>query len=334
MDILLLQLKRIGDLVVTTPAITAVREKFPHARITLIVSAGCAELLPAIRSVDRALIAGEPTTWLEVVRQRYDYCIDFTHNDRSAFLTVLSKARKRVTAAHARVQSKVRARAYNELVACSLRDTHTVDYQLALLAPLGIRDASPQLRLDLPTSAHEQAEHILAREKIASDFVIVHPGAARREKFWEPKRWAEVIEFVAERPLPCFVTGGSSPLEQEHIAKINRQAGAPFIDLSGKIDLLTFAALVQRARLLATVDSASMHLAAAMQTPQVVLFGLTNPLHWRPRVTPAIVLQAGNPNPLTEFSPDQQPMALNHISTQQVIDGMKALLAAPRATSP
>ena len=333
MKILLLQLKRIGDLVLTTPAIAAVREKFPEAQITLIVSAGCAELLPAIRGVDRAIVAGEAATWLAIARQRYDYCVDFTHNDRSALLTVLSKARKRVTASHARVQSKLRARAYNELVDCSLREMHTVDYALALLAPLGIDYGSPRLQLDLPPSAHEQAQRTVARENIAGDFVIVHPGAARIEKFWEPDRWAAVIDFIAQRQLPCFVTGGASPLEHEHVVSIKRHAGAPFIDLSGQIDLLTFAALIQRARLLVTVDSAPMHLAAAMQTPQVALFGLTNPLHWRPRFTPAVVLQSGAPEPLMEFSPDQKPMALNHISTAQVIDGMKALLAAPRATS-
>ena len=334
MRILLLQLKRIGDLVLTMPAIAAVREKFPSADVTLVVSPGCAELLPAIRGVDRALIAGKSATWRDLVRRRYDYCVDFTHNDRSAFLTLLSKARKRVTASHARVQSKLRALAYTELVDCSLRDTHTVDYQLALLAPLGIRGASPQLRLDIPASAHEQAQRILTREKIAGDFVIVHPGAARIEKLWEPERWAAVISFAAERELACFVTGGLSPLEQEHIGKINRKAAAPFIDLSGKIDLLTFAGLIQRARLVVTVDSAPMHLAAALQTPQVALFGLTNPFHWRPRSTPAVILQAGTRDPLTEFSPDQKPTPLNHISTEQVIDGMKALLAAPRATSP
>ena len=333
MKILLLQLKRIGDLVLTTPAIAAVREKFADAQITLVVAPGCAELLPAIRGVDRALIAGDLATWLEIVRQRYDYCVDFTHRDRSALLTVLSKARKRVTWSHARVQSKLRARAYNELIDCSLRDTHTVNYQLALLAPLGICNASPQLRLDLPASAHEQAQQILLREKIAGEFVIVHPGAARIEKFWEPARWAAVIDFAAARQLRCLVTGSSSALEREHIAKISRHAGAPFTDLSGKIDLLTFAALIQRARVMATVDSAPMHLAAALQTPQVALFGLTNPFHWRPRATPAVILQAGNAAPLTEFSPEQELMALTHISTEQVINAMETLLAAPRATA-
>jgi heptosyltransferase-3 len=88
--------------------------------------------------------------------------------------------------------------------------------------------------------------------------------------------------------------------------------------------------LIEKARLLATVDSAPMHLAAAMQTPQVVLFGPTNPLHWRPRFSPALILQAGQPAPVTEFSPKQRPVPMNQISTEQVIHAMETLLKAPR----
>ena len=130
-NILLLQLKRIGDLVLTTPSIAAVREKFPDAHITLVVAAGSAELLPAISGVDRTFIARgqirDAAAWFTVARRRFDYCVDFTHSDRSAFLTVLSRARKRVTAGHARLQSKLRALGYNQLVDCSLRLSHTVE---------------------------------------------------------------------------------------------------------------------------------------------------------------------------------------------------------------
>ena len=337
LKILLLQLKRIGDLILTTPAIAAVRDRFPRADITLIVSAGSAELLPAISGVDHTFVARgqirDAATWFNVARRRYDYCVDFTHSDRSAFLTVLSAARKRITAGHARVQSKLRALGYNELVDCSLRLSHTVDYNLALLAPLGIHRASQKVQLHLPASAHDHAQRLLQRENVAGDFILLHPGSARIEKFWEPDRWAAMIEFAAEHQLRCVVTSGQSTLEQEHIAEVKRQAGSAFVDLSGRIDLLTLTALIKRARLLTTVDSAPMHLAAAMQTPQVVLFGPTNPLHWRPRFTPAVIVQAGNPESLTEFTPNQKRAAMNQISTAQVIDAMKALLAVPRSAS-
>ena len=100
MKILLLQLKRIGDLILTTPAIAALRNAYPDAHITLAVSNECADLLPAISNVDHILIARRNLRDVAMVScvagNRFDYCIDFTRNDRSAFLTLLSAARRRV----------------------------------------------------------------------------------------------------------------------------------------------------------------------------------------------------------------------------------------------
>jgi heptosyltransferase-3 len=161
----------------------------------------------------------------------------------------------------------------------------------------------------------------------------VHPGSARLEKFWEAERWAEVMNQAAEQNLTCVVTGGTSSLEREHIAAMRSHGCVSFIDLAGKVDLLTLAALIARARLLITVDSAPMHLAAASGTPQVVLFGPTNPLHWRPRFTPVVILHAGQAAPLIEFAPKVKPVAMNLLSTEQVIDAMKAVLSAPHAAT-
>jgi len=336
-NILLIQLKRIGDLILTTPAIAAVRAKYPRANISLIVSASTRELLPAIRGVDRTFIArgkiGDAAAWFTVARRKYEYCVDFTRNDRSAFLTLLSGARQRITTDHPKQRVKIRALSYNELVQTPIRLMHTVDYHLALLAPLGIRDAPQTVQLDLPASAMAHAERVLADAKVCGEFLLLHPGSARAEKFWEADRWAALIAFAAGQHLTCVLTGGSSPLEKAHIAQIKAHAREPLIDLSARLDLLTLAALIKRARLITTVDSAPMHLAAATQTPQAVLFGPTNPLHWRPRFAPAIILQAGQRAPLTEFSPDQKGVPMNQISTEQVIDAMKALLAAPRGAT-
>ena len=334
MNILLIQLKRIGDLVLTTAAIAAVREKHPRATVSLIVSADARELLPAIRGIDHTFIArkkiSDAASWFTVARRKYDYCFDFTRNDRSAFLTLLSAAKKRVTADHPRLREKLRSRSYNVLVDCAIGDMHTVDYHLCLLRPLGIREASPRLQLHLPLSATDAATKTLRDNGVDGDFVLLHPGSARVEKFWEADRWAAVIAFAAERGLTCAITGSASPVEQAHIAEIRSRARHRFVDLSASGDLLTLAAIIQRARLLVTVDSAPMHFAAATRTPQIVLFGPTNPMHWHPRFTPAVILQGHEAGPLTQFSAKQKAVEMNRISTEQVIDAMEALLATPR----
>src|SRR6266567_9610260 len=127
------------------PATATLRANFSDARVTLVVSNECADLLPAISGVDRVLITrrnlSDATLFLAVARERFDCCIDFTRNDRSAFLSFLSGARKRITSRRARARSSVRARVYSDVIKLSMRDMHTIDYNLALLGPVGIRDA-------------------------------------------------------------------------------------------------------------------------------------------------------------------------------------------------
>jgi predicted lipopolysaccharide heptosyltransferase III len=336
MNILLIQLKRIGDLILTTPAIAALRDKFPGASISLVVSAAVKELLPAIGGVDKVYEVRGKTDdaldWIALSLGKFDYCLDFTRNDRSSFLTFLSGARKRITSDHPNLRTKLRARSYNEFVEAPVGFLHTVDYHLALLKPLGIENASRAIRLGLPEETVARAEELLRTAEVGPDFVCFHPGSARAEKFWEANRWAEAIDQCArETGMTCVLTGGRSSVEQAQIAAIKAAAKSKPTDLSGKTNLLTLAALVRKARLLVTVDSAPMHFAAAWDTPQVVLFGPTNPFHWHPRSDSAIVLLGGNTHPLAEFSPKQRAVPMNQISTQAVIDAMEALLSAPAA---
>ena len=342
MNVLLIQLKRIGDLIVTTPAIAAVRNKFPDAKITLAIASECAALAPALPEVDEVIVmrrgVSDLGSYMSILRRRFDVCVDFTRNDRSAALTFLSRARTRIVSDRVKRRSPWRRKAYNEFVDRRMRDMHTADYHLSLLEPLGIDHASSELRLNLPNELQERANDLRKSAKIDNHFAIFHSGSARAEKFWEPERWAEVIEYARTRwNLDCVLTGGTSRLEQRHLARIEAHLprpndnafGGAVVDLSGKTDLLTLTALIAQARLLVTVDSAPVHLAAATKTPQIILFGPTNPFHWRPRHSPAIILQGDSGAPVTNFNARQFRSAMSLISTRAVIDAMDSLLSSP-----
>lgn len=331
MKILLLQLKRIGDLILTTPAISALRGNYPDAHITLAVSNECTELLPAIPKVDRVLIARRNMRDVAMVSaiagQRFDCCIDFTRNDRSALLTLLSRARRRVASYRIREQSRTRARLYTDLVGVRVRDMHTIDYNLALLEPLGVRAASCAPQLELPRTAREKADRLRLDWKIRRPYVIFHPGSARREKVWDPVRWAKVIDhFGRDNEFDFVLTSGPAADEQTHITAITHRARQKFIDLSRRTDLLTLAALIEQAQLLVTVDSAPVHFAATSHTPQVILFGPTNPFHWRPTDSPALILHGKSGAPVTEFAPVRPRFPMSEISTEAVISAMDSLL--------
>jgi predicted lipopolysaccharide heptosyltransferase III len=338
LNILFLQLKRIGDLILTTPAIAATRAKFPDASITLIISAESKALAPAIAHVNKLLVmprglAGIKTA-LAIATNKFDYSVDFTRNDRSALLTLLSGATKRIVSFRIKARSKFRTRFYNEFVPHRMRDMHTVEYHLALLAPLGISDRARAPELILPKSVREKAGELLGAQNVRKQIVIFHPGSARAEKFWNAQRWADVINHAGDKhDVDLVLSGGPAPLEQTHIDDIKSKVRHRIVDLSGKTELLVLAALISRARLLVTVDSAPMHLASAFRIPQVILFGPTNPFHWRPLDSPALILQGESQTPVTEFLPKQSRFPMNQISTQAVIDAMETLLSAP-ATSP
>jgi predicted lipopolysaccharide heptosyltransferase III len=337
-NILLLQLKRIGDLILTLPAIATLRENFPTAKITLAISSECADLLPAIPNLNRILLVRrnlrDLALFIGLARERFDYCIDFTRNDRSALLAFLSGARKRIVYRRRDRFQERRARVYSDFVKVRKLAMHTIDYNLALVGPLGVRNVSRALRLELPQEAREKANALRRDSKINEPYVIFHPGSARAEKFWEPQRWVDVIEHARSGPqISVVLTGGASRAEQKHLREVKGRLRQPVVDLSGKTDLLTLAALIERARLLVTVDSAPMHLATVTQTPQVILFGPTNPFHWRPLESPALILQGESATPLTEFSPEQPCLPMRQISTAAVIGAMDLLLSSHATTT-
>jgi len=338
LKILLIQLRRLGDLILTTPAILAVREHFPGAQIALAVSRECESLLPAIQGLQQTFLTKrgfrDLSTWMQIRRSGFDCVIDFTRNDRSAWLTVLSAAPRRIVSHRLKTKSKFRALFYNEFVDCAMKQMHTVDYGLALLRPLGISAAADDPVLDLPRAAKERASALISDQIRQQPFAVFHPGSARAEKLWDPERWSQIIKFAAiELGLFPVLSGSENNFERAHLASIREKLQTPVLDLSGQLDLLVLAALLEHARLLVTVDSAPMHLASATGTPQVVLFGPTNPFHWRPRKSPAAILFGDSPEPLRHFQVPEPKRAMNQISTGTVIDAMRSMLSAPAASA-
>lgn len=338
MKVLFLQLKRIGDLILTTPALAALRETCPDAEITLAVESGCRELLPAIDYVDHTLVysrAGKNgALWRKLLFTSYDVCLDFTGNDRSALFSMLSKAHRRAAFRWIH-KSPLRPIFYNHFIDSPVRECHTIDHYLDMMGAVGVNRRDAPVTLHLPEWSHKKARQLLDDCGVNKPFVIVHPGTARLEKYWSPERWAEVIEFcVRELGLPCLLTGGKDPVEMEHVEKIKSalKNPGPVHDLCERLDLLTLAALMEDARLVLSCDSAPMHLAAAFETPQVALFGKTNPFHWRPRHDHAVVVASGrgvlrSSRDSDDFKPHDDGAPMSEISTAQAIGAITSLFS-------
>lgn len=291
--ILFLQLKRIGDAVLTAPALAAARRAFPEAKLTLVLAGAAGGLAPLFGMADEVLTWKTGGLNLPLLRRlialKPDAALDFTGNDRSAFLSLLSRAP--VRAGYEKFAARpLRRRAWNCFSDASVRELHTIDLHHALVRRVfpDVAPVSDSGRLTLPPGP-------LPRE-LPPRFAVVHAGTARAEKYWPPERWAAVVDYLnAERGLPVVLTGASDPYETEHLRAIRRAAKTGVVDLSAKLTLPQLAGVIARSALALGVDTAAMHLAAAFERPQVVLYGPTNPKHWAPRHPMARVVRPETP---------------------------------------
>ncbi len=328
--ILALQLKRIGDVILTAPALAALRRARPDDRITLAVTAGCAPLLEVIPSINTGIVFGTGrgwAPWQQALTGGFDAVLDFTGTDRSSAATALTRAPLRATFEWVK-KSRARALAYHRFIASPVREFHTAEHYLHLLRALDLDPiASPDnCALRLPSTAHAEA----AAACPATPFAILHPGSARPEKYWLPERWATLAAHLhGQHGLAIVLTGGGDDFEQQHLAAVRAAVptGIPLTDLSGRLGLTGFAAAIERAKLIVSCDTAAVHLASELQRPQIALFGPTNPFHWRPRHPHAVVLSAAQPEaPLTTFTPKMKGAPMDGISTALVIRATDTLL--------
>ena len=335
--ILAIQIKRIGDLVLTAPVLALLRRERPEAHLTLVTLGAAGRLVPCLPGIDEHLNyrSARPNAalWAQLALGRYDVALDFNGTDRAAFMAFLSRAEVRSGYAK-RAEKLPRSLIFNRTSDASLTELHTVDHMVALLETLGI-----EVKDDLGSGMIVPDEEVVAtREMLAKQgigegepFVVIHPGTARVEKYWLAERWAAVADRLAiERGWKCVITGGADAAERAHVSALKAAARKreKMVDLSGKINLLRSAAVISQATMALGVDTAAMHLAAAFGIPQVALYGPTNPYHWRPRHPAARVVMAGRDEPLREladFEKRASKVAMTRIEVAHVMAAIKEL---------
>jgi lipopolysaccharide heptosyltransferase II len=281
--VLVVRLRSIGDTVLTTPSLIALREFLPQARIDILLEDWVAPVLEGFDAIDNVLTLGESNasrfaTARELRGRNYDLILNLHGGTTATFLTFASGAAHRVGFKHYRYSFL-----HNHLVGSSADfwqrgRVHSAEQQMALLGSVGIPVRSDQkTRLNVTSNARRAIDSRLA--DVGQRIALLHPAAAFSTKQWDTQHFARVAEFLRERGFDVVAVAAKE--ERVVLDRLTAEAKVgltTFDDLS----LPEITALADRASVFVGNDSGIAHISAAVGTPTVVVFGSSNRDHWRP----------------------------------------------------
>jgi len=276
----------IGDVVMTFPAIAAVRETLPHARITVLVKPWVADLVTMHPAVDEVMIYERPGRhegigglWRlarELRLRRFDAAILLQNAIEAAIIARLAGIPVR-----AGYSTDARGLLLTHPVRRTedIKTVHQSLYYLEMLKALGFRSSDRTARIVPAEQDREAVQRRLSEYGISGRRPIIGlaPGAAYGPaKRWFPERFAAVADRLAGRyDCPVLLFGGSG--DRGSTEAVQSAAANTFIDISGRTNLREAIALIARCDLFITNDSGLMHVAGALGVPTVAIFGSTNP---------------------------------------------------------
>jgi heptosyltransferase-2 len=346
---LLIRLDRLGDVVLSAPAAYAMRRHLPHAFIAMLVSPACREVIeghPALNEVISYDKDGAERTARGTLRfarrlraYEFDTALVLHPSNRSHVIPWLAGIPVRVG-----YDRNLPALLTHRIPHRKQEGTmHETAYVLEMLEAFGIPAGTPKLFVPVPAEAQRRVEQLLAEAGVSpSDtLVAVHPSASCVSKRWMPERFAQVADRLIERhgAKVCLITGGP---ELFYARAVERAMRGPSLNLGGKLTIGQLGALLRRAALLISNDSGPVHVAAAVGTPVVDIFGRNqrgvSPQRWRP-LGPGHAILHKEVGCVTCLAHDCDIgfQCLTAITVEEVYaaaDAVLALRGAPRLTSP
>jgi lipopolysaccharide heptosyltransferase II len=292
--VLLVRLRSIGDTILMTPCLEALKTFQPEINITALSEPLAAPILEDHPLVDTLLVI-EPnfTSRGRLIKrlrhEKFDIAFNMHGGSTASFITRLSGARHTVGYAGHRYSSLLSARAPAPDVILGRREIHSVEQQLALLHWAGVPlPVSPQLRLQISKDAMRNVKKRLTADGLRPEdsqsahrpFAIISPAAAFAAKQWAADKFAQVVDHLFENfHMPCWVIAASNQRAiADRVSALARSRPQVVTDMS----LKELMALISLSSLFVGNDSGPMHIAAACQRPLVVIFGSSDATVWHP----------------------------------------------------
>jgi lipopolysaccharide heptosyltransferase II len=337
--LLVVRLRSIGDTVLATPSLIALRRFLPAARIDVLLEDWVAPVLDGFDAVDNVIsfkkddLKSRLQTAAKIRRAKYDVAFNLHGGTTATFFIRASGARHRV--GYRELQYNF---LYNHLLSSATdfwqkETTHSAEQQLALLGFAGVPvEDKPKSRLTVTKTARDSVEERLAKSKIQnrkSKIVLIHPVAAFDTKQWATENFARVIEFLHEKGLQSVAV--TTRKERDVLEKLEQFSRVPFVAFDD-LTLPEITALASKAEMFVGNDSGIAHIAAAVETPSVVIFGSSNIHHWRPwtNAPNEIVFENLPCRPCAGYVCKEfdSPRCILSVKTESVIEAVNKILPA------
>lgn len=295
MNILIVKLSAIGDVIHTLPSLSALRGLYPDAHITWVIEEAASGLVVGHPLLDEVIILRRKN-WIKLVKdgkyaeawqdarsflanlrgRSYDLVIDFHGLFKSAVVVFLSGGKRKLGYDSWQELSRL---FYNEKIPEDM-NKHAADRYLDFPRHLGSNIMKAEFILPLTQDTRAQAEKLLNRYRLREkQFIAINPIAYWETKLWDNEKFARLGDLIKKELKLDVVFTGSKKEDAENIVSLMTGEG---INLGGETSLPELAEIYKSAVAVITTDSGPMHLAAAVGTPVIALFGPTNPARTGP----------------------------------------------------
>ena len=330
---LVVRLGSLGDIVHTFPAVAALRESFPAAEIVWLTHprwkelVESSELVSSIWEIETRSLASVRDILARIRKKKFTAAIDYQGLWKSAMLPFLGRVARRVGFSWHSVREFGVPLCYTERV--SSTKTHIVEQNGELSRRAGARTSVAVASLTVPSKFNDAVDAVLRRNRIDT-YVVLSPGGGWRSKCWPPERYGELSREISRSlGLRCVINYG--PGEEELLSAVKTASGdSDPLAYNGTLGSLM--ALLRNALCIVGGDTGPLHLAVALGTPVVALFGPTDPSRngpYRPGARSAKELVLRSPNAVTTYKRGDQPdPSLLELPVARVFDAVRRQVEA------
>jgi len=337
-NILIVRTDRMGDVVLTTPSIRALRKTYPKAKISILLAPSTRDLIDGNPNIDEILIDDRKKAhrgmggFVKLVRllraKKFDLAILYHTKKRTNLACFLARIPVRMGYKNSK---------FGFLLTDPIQDIrhhgkqHEVEYCLNLLKHLGIEDDQREVYVSIQEESQQWLKQWLKKNKIAKEgqLIAIHPGASDPSRRWPVNRFAELVTEMNQRYVCKLVLIGNFDI-RETTRSIISLVDFPILDLTGMTTISQLASLLKRCTLLISNDSGPVHVASGVGTPVVSIFTRNqpgiNPERWRP---------LGKKSRVVSIPPDDEisfakagsvdPKYLELIKTQEVLEAVDSV---------